>query len=139
MDTLDAHVRQLRLFQAVFLFSILVFAGAGEAIGSLGEEPIDPMFRTVITLVAAGNLVAMVVLRRSMVGVAEERLHTHPGDSEAWLKWRAGQFITMVLAETIALFGLVLRVLGAALEYAAMFYVCGVLAILLYTPRAPNR
>lgn len=139
MSTSDAHVKQMRLMQGVFLFTIVAFAGVGEVMGPLNEEPIDPVFRMAITLVAAGNLVAMVVLRRSMVGGAEERLRTHPEDVQTWVRWRTGQMITLVLGETIALFGLVLRVMGASLEYAAMFYVCAVLAILLHTPRAPNR
>jgi F0F1-type ATP synthase membrane subunit c/vacuolar-type H+-ATPase subunit K len=76
-------------------------------------------------------------VRRLFVLRAEVTLAAQPEDATALNRWRAGYIITYALCEAMALFGLVLRVLGFTLSEVTPFYLVGFVLILVFTPRRP--
>jgi len=138
MTQLDERLRTLRVLQIVFLGSIILYAGLGEVLNGAEDGSIDQLLRNVITFVAGSSVVFLAVLRRNLLASANDRLRTNPDDTEAIQKWYAGNFVTLVFGETISLFGLVLRFLGAELAYAGVFYAAGAVVIIILSPRKPG-
>lgn len=138
MTQLDERLRTLRILQAAFLGAIILYAGLGEVLASTSGNGIDPLLRNVIVGAAATGIVFLAVLRRNLLGPAEDRLRTNPNDAPMIQKWYAGNFISMAFGETIALLGLVLRFLGAELAYAGVFYSAGAIIIIILSPRKPG-
>ena len=78
-------------------------------------------------------------MRRRLIRRAEEALAKDASNPKAVRQWQAGQFIGMPFAESIALCGVLVRmVIGGALWQASLFYALGLLLMLLWTPRMPT-
>src|SRR6266478_3490445 len=74
-------------------------------------------------------------LRRRMIKPSEESLRSNPDDESALKKWRTGVIVSLVMASTIVLFGLVLKFMGATWNVASWFFIVGILLLLAWTPR----
>jgi hypothetical protein len=60
-------------------------------------------------------------------------------DAKAAKQWEAGQVISLAMAEGVAYWGLVIRmVFHGALWQASLFYLTGALLLLFWTPRMPS-
>jgi len=64
-------------------------------------------------------------------------LATRPNDAATLSRWRAGHIMTYALSEAIAIFGLVLRIIGFSLSQVASFYIAGFILLLFFGPRRP--
>jgi hypothetical protein len=69
---------------------------------------------------------------------SESMLAMRPGDALTLNRWRAGYIMTYALSEAIAMFGLVLRILGFSLSQVLSFYVAGFALLLFFGPRRPR-
>jgi hypothetical protein len=77
--------------------------------------------------------------RRRLMRRSEEALRKDPANPKSLKKWQAAQIIGMPFAETIVLYGVVVRmVLGGTLWQASPFYAAGLFLLLLWTPRLPT-
>ena len=78
-------------------------------------------------------------LRSRLLRRSKEKLMNNAGDEKAAKQWEAGQVIGLAIAESVAFWGLVIRmVFHGALWQASIFYVMGVLLLLFWTPRMPS-
>ena len=135
MDPLDSSLRLLRIIHGAMLASVVLYAGVAESARSSEHPP--AVLLPALAAMGAGLAAGAFILRRMWVESAEERLRLAPDDTAALNRWRAGHITTFALAEAIALYGLVLRVLGAPFLHAAGFYAIAVLLLLMFTPRRP--
>jgi hypothetical protein len=70
-----------------------------------------------------------------MIKPSEESLRSNPNDETALKKWRAGVIVSLGMASTIVLFGVLLRLMGATWNVASWFFIVGILLLLAWTPR----
>jgi len=141
---LEKTLQELRIIFAVFLLSMVMIAAAGEyaasAIGPLQLEGKGEAYLVmgVLAFMAIADLGVGFFMRSSMLQSAQESLQKNPNDPHGLRGWRGGNFISFVFAETVVLFGLVVRIFSSQLEFALPFYVVGVAVLLLWAPRAPH-
>ncbi len=136
MRTLDQALQVLRVVHGAMLALIAVLAVLAESLPHASH----PAPRFVLYLFGALGLLELaagVVIRKLMVESAESALQTDPADPRALFKWSAGQLVSFALCEAIALYGFVLRMVGAPRPYCIAFYVTGAIFLLLFTPRRP--
>ena len=134
MNFADAQLRFMRILHAVLPISILFYAAFGEKLGP--AEPKDlKILPPLFAAPAVVNVLIALFFRARMVQPAEEALRLRADDALALGRWRAGNIVVLVMCESVALFGFVLRMLGGTLLISAPFYVVAILLMLLWTPR----
>ncbi len=74
-------------------------------------------------------------LRSRYLTSSLETLRTNPSDPQALQKWRSAYVLPFTLAESVALFGLVLKFMGASWRVAGPFFAAAILLLLLWAPR----
>ena len=134
MSSAKEAVRVTRVLHAIILFSIPMYAVAGELFGQLAVEQ-GRIIRGVLIAFALMNAGIAQLFGRRIVTAAEATLARNASDDTALGRWRQGHLITFVLCESVALFGLALRILGGDLLQAAPFYVLAFVLMLLWAPR----
>jgi len=136
MTVMEQRLRTVRVIHFAMLTFVVALVPVGERIAKDTDDPgfLLPLFAAV----AALDGVIALLLRKLIVSAAEERLRTHPEDGAAALRWQSGQIVSFAMAESVALFGLVARILGAPLEQAAGFYAAGIGLLLIFWPRQPQ-
>jgi hypothetical protein len=135
--SLDAIMRELRIFFATFVVSVVAFAVVGEVVPTERNTDLDIMLFP-LAFVAMSALGLGVYLRRSALEPAREALRRNPEDAPAMEAWRRGHVLSFVFSESVALFGLVVRLVTGSREYALPFFVAGVAALIVWAPRRPN-
>lgn len=134
---MEASLRLLRILQAAMLVSIVLYAVVGEVAGPQHPKAVSPALILILAIVASCTVLAAFLLRRLMVFRSLGVLAHQPSDAVALSRWRAGYIVTFALCESIALYGLVLRILGQTLSHSAPFYLAGFLLMLYFGPRRP--
>jgi hypothetical protein len=136
-SNMDSPTRTLRLLQLAMMASIILYVLMGERLAPL-RVPNAAVFY-VISLVSITTIGIILVVRRTLVQQSLDTLRDRPNDAAALTRWRSGYIVTYALAESQALFGLVLRFLGFSLSQVAPFYVAGFILMLFFSPRSPSR
>jgi hypothetical protein len=70
-----------------------------------------------------------------MVHEPAARLGVDPQDATSLKQWRSGQIVSFAFAESVVLYGFLLKFLGAGWNIAGMFFVVGILVLLAWTPK----
>jgi uncharacterized membrane protein YgdD (TMEM256/DUF423 family) len=70
-----------------------------------------------------------------MIKSSEESLRSNANDESALKKWRTGVIVSLVMASTIVLFGVVLKFMGETWNVASWFFIVGIVLLLAWTPR----
>lgn len=128
----------LQVLRISVLASIVFFALVAEGVAGKITGAWTAGFYWAISLVALLLIAAVVAVRRWFVSKAEAALAAQPTDAAALTRWCAGYIVTYALCETVALFGLVLRVNGFTFSRVAYFYVVGFALILFFGPQRPS-
>jgi hypothetical protein len=113
--------------------SLYVFVGERATPGTAAMP--NRNFYFVLTLVALTTVGMAFAVWRLFVLRSEALLAAQPDDAAALGRWRSGFIMTYALSEAVALFGLVLRIVGFSLSEVAPFYVVGFVLLLLFSPR----
>jgi divalent metal cation (Fe/Co/Zn/Cd) transporter len=139
MMNAETSVRSVRMLHGVFLTTIALFVVVGEFAALEGES--DPEFLRLMRYALLGMMVAIFgfafFIRRTRVEASEEILMRDREDAQALAQWHAGNVVSFVCCETMAMFGLVLRLLSGSWFEAAPFFAVAVVLLLIWTPRAP--
>ena len=134
--TLDRSIRAIRIIFAVLLFAAISYILMAEVL--FHHEPHDIHVMWVGILVNALLVVGIAFFfRMKMVSTAVETLRTKPDDLSALGRWRAGNIISCVLAESIVLLGFSLRFIGGTPLQSLPFYFTGIAMMILWFPRRP--
>jgi len=136
---MKATFAQLRIIHAAFVFSWLTFVLVAIYI----LHPVDKLTGMTVPLavgVAALSSISVAqTLRQKLVIAPAEELARQPDNAPLLQRWRSGNIVQFAFAESVTLFGLVLRLLGANWPVAAPFFAVGLLMLLLNAPRDPSR
>jgi len=132
---MESTVKQMRMIWIFFLVAAFAYVGVAEFLPH-SLPPIKPEIYWIILGMAIMELAAIVILRNTYFGKAEEVLRTNPNDAAATFRWRQGQLATMAVASAIILFGLVIRFIGATTIQAVPLYALGFAAMVIFQPQA---
>jgi len=137
--SMDAAFRVVRILHLAMLAASVLYVVVGEVVASSASRPtdLDPMLGNIFLVLGVGLTFAAIMVRQKLVASAQETLLRSPGDGAAVGRWRMAHIVAFALAETVVLFGLVLRILGAPLTTAAILYAIGIVALLIVAPRRP--
>jgi hypothetical protein len=134
---MESALRLLRLIQIGMLVSIALYVFVGEEAAVRTAAPNPTMFH-VISFVSISIVGAIFVVRRTLVLPSEAQLREKPGDGVLLARWRSGYICTYTLCEALALFGLVLRMVGFPLAQVWPYYGGGFALMLVSAARAPR-
>jgi hypothetical protein len=126
----------LQIVRIFMLVSIVCFAFMGERVWQSAAPDRNVYFA--ITLVAITTVGIIFAVRRLFVLRSEATLVSQPENVEALNRWRMGHLAIYALSESVALFGLLLRILGFNLSEVAPFYLAAFALMLLFGPRRPS-
>jgi hypothetical protein len=118
------------------LLSVALFVLAGELVGSIPRLS-NPTLFYALSLATITIVGVILVVRRTLVLQSAAILAERPNDAATLSRWRAGHVMTYALSEAIAMFGLLLRIIGFSLSQVASFYLAGFILLLFFGPRRP--
>jgi hypothetical protein len=128
-------LRQMRIMDFFFIATIVLYAYAGELFaGKNGSVVTAAMLFGMISCAGFDALIAY-YFRSSKLFPALEKLRQNPNDSGALKAWHFSTLVSMVLAESIGLFGFALRFLGASLKVSWSFYAVALALLLFWRPK----
>ena len=133
---MENAIKIVRLIQIAMLLSVGIFVVAGEMVGSIPKLS-NPTLFYALSLATITIVGVILVVRRTLVLQSAVTLATRPNDLATLNRWRAGYVMTYALSEAIAMFGLVLRLIGFSLSQVASFYIAGFILLLFFGPRRP--
>jgi hypothetical protein len=131
-----AALKTVRIIQIAMLATVVLCAAIGEFAN--GHITADAMLIRVISFASISVVGAILVVRKTLVLQSEELLRDRPGDSVVLGRWRSGYIVTYALCEALALFGLVLRIMGFTIAQVWPYYAGAFILLLLFWPRAPK-
>lgn len=133
MTSIETTLRNARMLQlgflvaaALFLFQLRILKPA--------EHKVSPIIIASISLVSVSDIGIAIFFRKKLIKGSEERLRGNPDDMTALGKWRKGVIMSFTYAETVVLFGFVLKFLGARWNIAGPFFALGILLLLAWRP-----
>jgi hypothetical protein len=127
-------VRTLRKLQWAFLGSVLLFAAAGGVLRA-NARAIEPSAAYLFTTIAVAIVGVIFVVRRTLVLRSASSLARQPDDSLSLTHWKNGYIVTYALCEALALFGLILRIMGCNFSQSMPFYIGGFTLLFFFGPR----
>lgn len=133
---MGAALRTVRLIQIAMLVSIGMYVVVGEVAGR--HLNTDTTVLYAISFASISVVGAILVVRKTMVLQSEAELAEKPGDPATLARWKTGYIVTYALCEALALFGLVLRILGFTLTHVWPYYAGSFVLLLLFWPRIPR-
>jgi hypothetical protein len=134
MTQSEIAVRGLRIIQAALILSVLLYAFVAEKVIQRSASSPERSFVTSITILAIAMICMALVIRSRTVNPAKQKLELDAADSGALNRWRIGTLISLVLVESVALYGLVLRVMGCTRSQTWPFYLTAILIMVIWTP-----
>ena len=134
---MDSAVRVLRALQVALLVSILLYLVLAMRLPTPTPAGTAPVVLAALGFLAVMNVGIIFVLRRVLVRRSEAILGNNPEDRLALMHWRGGHIATYAVAESIALFGLILRFVGFTVPQVGPFFLAGFILLLFLGPRRP--
>lgn len=125
----------MQIVRLALLACIVVYA----VIVKLLPTPAEPnmlVFKAA-TALAVVLVITVFAFRHTMVQRALAGLALQPEDRLAISRWRTAYLVVYLLSEAIATYGVILHFMGFNLEQVSVFFVTGLLLILLYAPQRP--
>jgi hypothetical protein len=135
-ELVESAIKIVRLIQIAMLLSVAMLVVVGEIVGSIPRLS-NPTLFYALSLATITIVGVILVVRRTLVLQSAVTLAARPNDVATLNRWRAGYVMTYALSEAIAMFGLVLRVIGFSLSQVASFYIAGFILLVFFGPRRP--
>jgi len=133
---MDRALKTLRVVQWALLGSVVLYVGLGAAVRPVGNG-LNPTISYLFTTLAVAVIGAIFVVRRTLVFRAVAALATEPADVLNLKQWMTGYVATYALCETLALFGLIQRFLGASLQQGIPYFLGAFILLAFFWPRRP--
>ena len=138
MSEMKSRLGKLRIIQLGLMAAIPLFGWFAEFHRAPGTSGWTLRHWFVIGL-ALWGVSAGFRLRHRLISVSARLLAQDSSNLNGLKKWQAGNVIGLAVAESVALWGLVVRmVVGGALWQASLFYAASLFLMLLWTPRLPT-
>ena len=125
---------QLRLIHFVFVITWFMYLGVLIYL-KLPESQVPTAFPLALGFVAISTISVGQTLRQRLVIATAATLVSDPENKTILRRWRAGNIVSFTFAESIMLFGVVLKFLGERWNIVAIFFAAGLLMLLLWSPK----
>jgi hypothetical protein len=135
---MESSFRLLRTVQVAMLISIGLYAFIAQGYGPAPREVSLAFFYSMVGL-AAFMVGPILLVRRFIIGPAEDTLAGDSENAAALTGWRFGYFATFALSEAVALYGVALRFSGVGFRQVVPFFLAGLMLMLFLGPRRPSR
>jgi mannose/fructose/N-acetylgalactosamine-specific phosphotransferase system component IIC len=133
---MGAARRTVRQIQIAMLVGIGMYVVVGEMTGRQFAAEATALYA--VSFASISLVGAILVVRRTLVLPSETQLKQKPGDAAVLSRWKMAFIVTYALCEALALFGLLLRIMGFPLTQVWPNYAGGFVLLLLFSPRAPR-
>jgi hypothetical protein len=134
-EAFDNSLKKIRIFQAVAIASIPLSAYAGEVLGGEKTNGITTIGFFLLALVIY-DIWSTFSWRRRRLQKAIQSVASNPNDAGAVKRWHHASIVLLFGCESIAISGCFLRVWGGGtLLQAVPLYACGLILLLVFTPR----
>ncbi len=134
MASLAKTYKELRLLHFAFLLTWSLFILCIQMVKPQART-VQPLIFYALAIVVITDIAVGVALRKKRVDAPMEVLRREPENGGALAQWRAGNIFSFAQAETVTLFGVALKFLGANWSVAGIFFLLGLVLMLLWTPR----
>jgi hypothetical protein len=138
MEQGAAELRQMRILLAVFLLTVLLLAYAAEEMAGTTAGYSETYLGVMICLAILNGMQAY-YFRRNRLFPALDKLRQDPNDSSALKQWRGSITINLCLTEAIALYGFMLRFIGASRRVSWPFLGAALILMLVWRPQLDLR
>ena len=135
MTTAEKTLRAVRLVHLALLFAAVAYLVLPLAVSRPMTQTPSLVVILAMGAVAFSGIAGAALLRGRLVEPSAEALRANSQDLAALQRWRAGVILSLVLCETVVLFGLALRFTGAPWSVCAVFYAPGTFLLLAWAPR----
>jgi hypothetical protein len=135
---MESSFKKVRLIQWALLAATLPLAWVAEIGRSVGNREWTWRLWLAVGL-AVWSVSGAFRLRILLVDRSKATLMTNVIDAKAIRQWEVGQIVSLAMAESVAGWGLVVRmVFHGTLWQASIFYVAALFLLLLWAPRLPK-
>ena len=134
---MDSAVRVLRAPQVALLVSRLLYLSRAMRLPTPTLAGTASVVLAALGFLSVTNVAIIFVLRRVLERRSEAILANNPEDGLALVHWRGGHIATYAVAESIALFALILRFVGFTVPQVGPFFLAGFILLLFLGPRRP--
>lgn len=136
---METVFKKVRLIQWALLLAIPLFAWVAEIGRDRGSA--NWTWRHWLAMgLCIWSILGAFRLRSRLLRRSRETLMNKGADAKAAKQWEAGQILSLAVAEGVAYYGLVVRmVFRGTLFQASIFYLMGILLLLYWTPHRPSR
>src|SRR6267142_2298416 len=134
---MEQQLRVLRIVHAAMLAAAVLYIFLPETVNRDRVEEPSQLTYLAVAVMAAFSVGAALMVRQTMVSRALETLQLHPEDGASVKRWFSGNMILFALCESVVVYGLALRFVGATLRQAAPSYLAGIVLLILFRPRKP--
>jgi hypothetical protein len=121
----------------MLLVAIALSASTAERITGYGE-PMPPLSPWSLAAMALGTVFGGLILRRRLLFLANRKLLRDPQDANGLIEWRRATIQSMVLAMSIGVYGLFVRMMGHARIIEWLFFFASVALVFLWGPHLDN-
>ena len=134
MTPIQRTLRTARFVHIALLLMVVLDLAAAYSVRP-AQNQISPIMVYAIVFVCLNDVGLAAFLRTRMVTPCEASLRSNLFDESVLKKWRQGVLTSLVMASTIPLFGLTLKLMGATWNIVGWFFLVGVLLLLAWAPR----
>ena len=123
---------QLRIVQISFIMSVGLFYYVGSMIQPAAHAVNSSMQSAIVLCAIASALMGFIV--QHIMLRAPSQLPPEKQNSILFNRWFAGHILRFATAESVALFGLVLHMLGSSSTLVNVMFICSLLMLLIWQP-----
>ena len=134
---MNQALKLVQTIHAAMLGSIALEAVIGEIAGP-GPRSIHPALSCALATMSVAVVGTVFVVRKTLALPSELALAQKSGDAVAQQQWKTSYLATYVLCESLGIFGVMLRFLGASFVQSLPFYLSGFVMLFFFAPRDPS-
>ncbi len=135
MNQAQKSLQNAKILHIAFLFASIAYAVVAVYVGQAARQEAQMTVVAALGMAAISFLAIAVFFRAKFVQPGAEALRSDADDAVAASQWRTGTIVSLVFADTVAMFGLVARFIGTPWKFCGLFFVLGILLLLAWTPR----
>jgi hypothetical protein len=124
----------MRILHAVFLLAVLLLAIQAEHLAGTGTGYSTTLLGALVFVAGFDALLAL-YFRRKRLFPSLEKLRRDSNDAGALKEWRIMTLLSLCLTFSIALYGFVLRILGAGRPVSWPFFLLALVLMVVWRPQ----
>jgi len=125
-------IRQFRVMQFAYIVSVLFFYYVISMIHPTANA-VNSSMQTAIVLCAIASVLMGFIVQRMMQRAPSQSL-LEKRNSSLLARWKVGHIIRFATAESVALYGVVLHMLGSSSTLVNVMFICSLLLLLIWQP-----